>query len=154
MIVYLMRHGEAALPDPGQPSSLTPKGRADVERIARHLYGRKVQVDLLWHSPKLRAVQTAEILINTLAIPKKLVEEKKELSPDGDFEQIFHALSCRKASHFIIVGHLPTLGDLASLILKGVNHSSSLIFGPAGMSAFELNGRWKWLWDLAPGSLK
>jgi phosphohistidine phosphatase SixA len=154
MIVYLMRHGEAERSGPDQPSSLTAKGRSDVERMARHLAGRRITADILWRSPKARSIQTAEILLKVLATPRTLVQEKEELSPNGDFQKIYRELNFQKTNHFFITGHLPSLGDLASLILEDVEHSSPLVFAPAGMTVLEWNGHWKWLWDLNPVSLK
>jgi phosphohistidine phosphatase len=150
MIVYLMRHGEAARTGADQPTALTPKGRSDVERMARHLANRGITADILWHSPKTRSIQTAEILLNALSNPQTVVEKKEDLSPGGNYHQIFRELAAQKAHHLFITGHLPSLGDLASLILEGVEHSSPLIFAPAGMTALERNGQWKWLWDLNP----
>jgi phosphohistidine phosphatase len=149
-----MRHGEAARSESDQPTSLTPQGRSDVGRMAHHLADRRITADILWHSPKTRAIQTGEILLKSLATPRTIVQEKEDLSPNGDFQNIFRELIAQKANHLFIIGHLPSLGDLASLILEGVEHSSPLIFAPAGMTVLERNGQWKWLWDLNPVSLK
>jgi phosphohistidine phosphatase len=154
VIVYLMRHGEAARSEPDQPTSLTPKGRSDVERMARHLADRRITADILWHSPKTRAIQTSEILLKFLATPRTIVQEEEDLSPNGNFQNIFRKLIVQKVSHLFIISHLPSIGDLTSLILENVEHTSPLIFAPAGMTVLEWNGQWKWLWDLNPASLK
>jgi phosphohistidine phosphatase SixA len=154
MIVYLMRHGEAARPGADQPSTLTAKGRSDVERMAHHLASRKVTADILWHSPKTRSIQTAEILLKVLGNTRTVVEKKEELSPNGDIQNIFRELLVQKAEHFFITGHLPSLGDLASHILEDVEHPSPLVFAPAGLTTLEWRDQWKWLWDLNPATLR
>jgi phosphohistidine phosphatase len=107
VIVYLMRHGQAARAGPDQPTSLTPQGRSDVERMARHLADRRITADILWRSPKTRAVQTAEILLEFLATPRTIVQEKEDLSPNGDYQNIFRELMVRKVPHFLSSATFP-----------------------------------------------
>lgn len=62
MFVYLGQHGEAEREevDPARP--LTEKGRNDVRKVALFTAGAHVRVERIFHSGKLRARQTAEIL--------------------------------------------------------------------------------------------
>ncbi len=80
MLVYLVRHGEA-VPDNVDPARpLSEKGRAEVEETAKQLLADGAKVDEIWHSGKLRAKQTAEIIARVLGVEKVL--EKPGLKPD------------------------------------------------------------------------
>lgn len=121
MIVYLVRHGEAvpAETDPARP--LSEKGRAEVEETARRLRdsltslgaSQGAKVDEIWHSGKLRAKQTAEIITRVLNVAK--VIEKKGLKPDDDPAPIADLL--RKTDKTILIaGHLPFIPKLATFL--------------------------------------
>ena len=77
MNLYLLRHGKAARPDPDQPSSLTTRGKAEVTLVAEHFKKHRLQINNLWHSPKTRAIQTAEIFLKIAGEPGVKMEEKK-----------------------------------------------------------------------------
>ena len=59
-MIYLLHHAEAvdASVDPQRP--LSPGGRAHAARLAADAAARGVRPDVIWHSGKLRARQTAE----------------------------------------------------------------------------------------------
>jgi len=67
--IYLVRHGDAA-PEEDAGSDrdrwLTPKGRESVRVLARLLREQAVAPDAILSSPLPRAVQTAELLANSL----------------------------------------------------------------------------------------
>ena len=153
MLLYLMRHGEASHSSPDKPSSLTARGQSDVARLAEHLVQKKkLRIDAIWHSPKTRAIQTAEIVWKALENTGLVLEEKKDLSPDGDSEQIHHEILKRKSGNLLIVSHLPFLPDLSGLLLGG--GTQSLTFPTAGIAAFERQGIFNLLWTLDPSTLK
>ena len=153
MYLYLMRHGEASHSSPDQPSSLTPKGKSDVARVVEHLIQKKgVKPDTIWHSPKTRAIQTAEIFWKALENPALPLEKRADLSPDGDLELVHQEILAYKGVNLLIVSHLPFLPDLAALLLAG--EGSSLTFPTAGMAAFEWRKTFKLLWTLDPSTLK
>src|SRR5688572_16260502 len=59
-MIALIHHGEAVSPavDPARP--LSARGLGDVTRLAEKAAEFDLKPDLLWHSGKLRARQTAE----------------------------------------------------------------------------------------------
>ena len=113
MIVYLVRHGEAVAEeiDPARP--LTEKGKAEVEATARGLWDEGARVEEIWHSGKLRAKQTAEILARVLNISK--VIEKEGLKPNDPVTPIAELIRQTNKT-ILIAGHLPFLTKLASLL--------------------------------------
>jgi broad specificity phosphatase PhoE len=87
--LYWLRHGESPVNltkqfsykrvDPG----LTAKGALQARQAAEYL--RRCEVEALYCSPMLRAVQTAQIIGAALGLPVTVVEEFRELNV-GDLE--------------------------------------------------------------------
>jgi phosphohistidine phosphatase len=153
MLLYLMRHGEASHSSPDQPSSLTPKGKSDVARMVEHLIQKKhIKLDTIWHSPKTRAIQTAEIVWKALENPALPLEKRSDLSPDGDADQVYRDILGHVSGNLLVVSHLPFLPDLASLLLEGEDPSPT--FPTSGIAAFDRGKTFKLLWTLDPSTLK
>jgi len=81
MALYLMQHGEATTEteDPARP--LTETGRAVVERVAARANAADVRIDRCVHSGKLRAEQTAEVLVGALG-SERIIEPGDGLAPN------------------------------------------------------------------------
>jgi len=61
MRLYLIQHG-IALPESEDPQKgLSDKGVVQTQKMAEFLRRQDTKVNLIWHSKKLRAVQTAQI---------------------------------------------------------------------------------------------
>jgi phosphohistidine phosphatase len=151
MFLYLARHGEATHSSPEKPSVLTPRGQADVTKMAECLWKRKIKVNAIWHSPAVRAAQTADIYSNILGV--QVNEEKKELSPDGDVEQIYNEIIEQKIPALLLVSHIPFLPDLASMLLADPVSPQALSFVTSSMVAFEYTKTWQLLWTMEPATL-
>jgi phosphohistidine phosphatase len=154
MNLYLLRHGKAARLEPDQPRSLTIRGIAEVTLIAEHFKKHHLQINNLWHSPKTRAIQTAEIFLKINGNPGVRVEEEKELKPEGDAKEVFEKINLLQDGPLIVVTHLPFVEELALLFAVDTPHAK-IAFPTAGVAAFERKGKnWKWLWSLDPSTLK
>ena len=132
MDVYLMQHGEAvsAEVDPDRP--LTPEGIAHVSAVAAHAAACGVRVDRVVHSGKTRAAQTAAILAGALGCPDVLAAHG--LKPNDDVVAAGLALIHRDApGSLALVGHLPFLDRLASLLVTGNPEASVVAFRNAGL---------------------
>ncbi|HEV8454721.1 MAG TPA: phosphohistidine phosphatase SixA [Gemmatimonadales bacterium] len=117
MRVYLVRHGEAVPEhvDPARP--LSDRGRAEIERVAAQAARLGWRLAEIRQSGLLRAGQTAEILAARLA-PARGVRAVEGLRPDDDPRRV--AEECEAIREpVMLVGHLPHLGRLASLLLVG-----------------------------------
>ena len=125
MRLYLVRHGDYVSDaiDPTRP--LSEKGRADVSKIAKFLKG-KISADIIWHSTKLRARQTAELIAEIISLKNNLLE-KQGLAPNDPVDIIKEDILSKTTENLMIVGHLPFLGKLASLLI--VNSDSQTIIG-------------------------
>jgi phosphohistidine phosphatase len=114
MEVYLVQHGRALPKDTDPARPLSQEGRADVRSIAAAL-GRNIRVERLIHSAKERARQTAEILM-TMPGCSAAPEESGGLSPKDSVEPWAERLAEAEEST-MLVGHLPFMGRLASVLL-------------------------------------
>ena len=149
MEIYLVRHGEAEseLVEPTQP--LRERGRADVTRIARHAARIKVAVAEIRHSTKLRAKQTAEIFAAHLE-PVHGLRETDDLEPTYDPGKAQDAIETA-AEPLMLVGHLPHLGRLASLLLAGDPNREVVRFQTGALVRLERTERgWALVWVLTP----
>jgi phosphohistidine phosphatase len=113
MELILWRHAEAepGLPDAGRV--LTPKGRKQAAKMGAWLDRNLPAGCKVWCSPASRTVQTAEALGRKF----KLVED---LAPDSTAERILSAAHWPSSREpVLVVGHQPTLGQLAALLISG-----------------------------------
>ena len=113
---------------------------------------KHIKLDTIWHSPKIRAIQTAEIVWKALENPALPLEKRSDLSPDGDLGQVHKEILGHAGGNLLIVSHLPFLPGLAGLLLEG--EGQSITFPTAGIAAFERGKTFKLLWTLDPSTLK
>ncbi len=126
MKIYIFRHGEAE--DIGkngvyvdEARRLTEKGKHEAQKIGTYLKAKQHKVDLLLHSPLVRAVQTAEILAAELGCEKKSVHE---LSTDYGVRTYLEVLGNHKSVQSLaIVAHQPTLTKVISTLISGEHHA-------------------------------
>lgn len=122
MDLYILRHGIAVdRGDPGAASdfdrALTKDGKKKMEKLASGMKQVGVSVERVLTSPAIRALQTAEIAARALGDPPL---EKAEIFYQGDSHSIRAALRAyRRYSSLMIVGHEPTLSELAALWISG-----------------------------------
>ena len=62
MKLFLVQHGEARAKDADPDRPLSEKGREDIKKTAEFLKKTGQKPDLIWHSSKTRAIQSAEII--------------------------------------------------------------------------------------------
>lgn len=152
MDFYLVRHGDARpeQEDPKRP--LSEKGRSEVEKVARAAAAKQIGVSEILRSDKLRAKQTAEILAQSLS-PKSGVREIQGLAPQDD--PLVAKVELEEALEpLMLVGHLPHLSRLTSLLVVGDPEKEIVDFPSAGMVCLSREGNaWEVKWALAPGAL-
>jgi len=154
MKLFLLRHGQAAKTSPDGSRSLTLHGKDEVRLVGEYFKKNKLKVEEVWHSPKTRAIETAEIFLETSGNLEAVQEQKDSLKPDGDVDGTMQALEAFKGPSLILVTHLPFVAELACG-LDPEKTGSEMAFPTAGLAAFERKGgRWKWLWSLDPSTLK
>ena len=114
--VYLVRHGIAGEGSPDESRSLTDKGRRRFRRAARAFAGMAEPVDVIYTSPLVRAVQTAEILAGALRLGQVRVLE--ELRFEHPPKAVVGELSRRvqDGQAVALVGHEPQMSGLLRLL--------------------------------------
>ncbi|HMK44313.1 MAG TPA: phosphohistidine phosphatase SixA [Dissulfurispiraceae bacterium] len=146
MYLYLMRHGEASSA-PENP--LSASGRSEVEIMAQFLCRVGITPEAVWHSPKLRAVQTAEI-VGSMLRPLGGTQQTGGLAP-LDSATLFAERMQRQAESLLIVSHMPFLPGLASALVSGYADESAVFFAPAAVACLlRENGAWSLRWLVTP----
>jgi phosphohistidine phosphatase len=114
MNVYLVQHAYAKSEQEDPERPLSEKGWADIRKIADFVFKKgNISVKEIFHSGKTRAKQTAEVLAEKL---NSIVKEADGLKPMDDSSIWAERLTKRKED-IMLVGHLPHLSRLASLLL-------------------------------------
>ena len=152
MDIYLMQHGLAVPAEIDVDRPLTAEGREEVTQVARHAAACGVRVDRIVHSGKTRAVQTAEILAAALGCED--VAAVHGLKPNDDVAAAARSLVDPAASGGLaIVGHLPSLDRLASLLVAGDAAAHVVAFRNAGLVSLvpaESSGGFSVAWAVTP----
>jgi len=157
--LYLMRHGLAIdQEDPECPPEaeryLTTKGIEKTRAAAQGLARLGIQPDGLLTSPYLRAVQTAELVCEALALPPAKLRRSDALLPEADPGDLFRELGRLRSREIICFGHAPNL-DLVIAHTLGAGRTVTHL-KKAGIAYLELasfsSGKGSLIW-LAPPRL-
>jgi phosphohistidine phosphatase len=149
MAIYLVQHGEAKRKDEDPERPLTDKGRSDAEKVAIYVGNQGIEVASIIHSGKLRAQQTAEIFAKHLS-PAQGVAQQQGLEANDDPESIKRLIS-EATESIMIVGHLPHLIKLASLLILGDPEKKIINFINAGVVCLSLkDSKWMLNWAVTP----
>jgi phosphohistidine phosphatase len=152
MDLYLVRHGVARSKEEDPDRPLTSDGRTDVDRIAQHAALMNIRPERIWHSGKLRAAQTAEIMTRVLG-PRQGMGVMEGLAPGDDPSRAGMAVAAIGVSA-MLVGHLPHLSRLASLMLTGDPDTAIVTFQNACLVCLTLTDKgWRLQWSLNPKML-
>lgn len=112
MNLYLMRHTQ---PEPGHPDNaerpLTEAGKQQAEDMAAWLAGHIGRVDIVIHSPFVRAVQTAQAMGKALGAH---LADTRMLVPSGEPEEMWKEITrlAQASKDVLVVGHDPSLNEL------------------------------------------
>jgi phosphohistidine phosphatase len=148
MKLYLVQHGNALSKEQDPQRPLSEKGTKDVSRVAEFLKEKYINVEALWHSGKTRAAQTARILGSALGKGDGL--EHEGLAPNDDVQNIARQINSADGN-IMIVGHLPFLSKLASLLLVGDESADIVNFNQAGVVCLQSDdANWSLSWIITP----
>ncbi len=122
MKLYLLRHGIAVDRLSGEITSdwqrpLTNEGQEETKQVAAGLKKLGVKADLIVTSPLIRAKQTAQIVLDTLAKDNE-IQITEALAPGGTASDLYKFLSpFNQKENIFLVGHEPDMGRLAGILL-------------------------------------
>jgi len=121
MRIYLVRHSEAVdrvPPMPDAARSLSARGRVSFREMACRFRDAGGAPTRIVTSPFIRAVQTAEILSETLRYEGEVVADPR-LSPGFDVAALRSVLDdCPSEREIAFVGHEPDMGDILTRLLS------------------------------------
>jgi phosphohistidine phosphatase len=150
LLLYLVRHAHALDMANDDVRPLSEKGRQQIARLAKFLGPSGAFCpDELWHSPLVRARETAELLLEhlRLEVPRHV---HRELESAANPELIADKLS-RGGGALALVGHEPHLSCLASLLVTGSTSPTVFSMQKAAVLALEPGlHRWSVRWHISP----
>lgn len=145
-MIYLVHHSEAVGPEVEPQRPLSAAGRIHAEALAAAAVARGVKPEVIWHSGKLRARQTAEPFLR-LCNPLAEFAAIRGLQPT-DSPGSIKDLVTGETREILIVGHMPNLPRVLTLLVTGAE-SPPLSFPLHGAIALEATGeRWTERWRL------
>jgi phosphohistidine phosphatase len=118
MLLHLLRHAHAGDPyaweGPDAERPLSDKGRGQSDRLGRFLAGQGFSPDLLITSPKVRSVETAEIVAK--ALDASLAVDDR-LSSALSLETVEAILTAHgDPDRPVLVGHDPDFSELVAVL--------------------------------------
>ena len=148
MKVYLIRHGHAKSSEEDPKRPLSDFGLVKIKKMSISALKMGLNVKEIWHSKKLRAKETATILADSFIIAIEL-KELKGLAPNDDVRPMANQLMERDED-IAIVGHLPFLNKLASLLLCGSEDVNIINFNPGMIICLnkEAANNWSIEWGI------
>jgi phosphohistidine phosphatase len=151
MKLYLTQHGEAKSEVEDPERSLTARGEKEVVSVSKAAIGLHIRPSKVYHSGKLRAKQTAEIITSALKIPNLFVQATQGLNPNDDIRPWAEQISKEKED-LLLIGHLPFLEKLTSFLLCGYENARLVLFRYAAIVCLDQkeDKGWAVRWILTP----
>lgn len=151
MKLYLVQHATARRKEEDPSRPLSEQGWREIVKVAE--YSAKyldIHVEQILHSSKLRAKQTAEVLAEHLQ-PTKGAVLAQYLEPLAD-PKFWQRRLAQARENTIIVGHLPHLSKLTSILLTGDEAKEVVAFRMAGIVCLQRNETNQWVlkWLITP----
>ena len=150
MKLYLVQHGESLEKEINPERPLSPKGTEDIKILAEFLSIRIPVVSTIFHSGKLRAKQTAELMALKIT-NKNGVQKLLGIEPTDFIAPIAYEIESWDEDT-IVAGHLPFMAKLVSKLTTGDEAVSTVAYEPGSIVCLEKVTEKKWLilWMLRP----
>jgi phosphohistidine phosphatase len=147
MHLFLIHHGVAVGPKEDARRPLSAVGLAGAARVANLAAARGAKPDVVWHSGKLRAKQTAQEFwraCNALAE----FAASRDLQPDDPPQWMRDRLR-GETRDIAIAGHFPYLPRLLSLLVSGGEAGADFpINGIVALVSDDEGETWRELWRI------
>ena len=153
MKLYLVQHAEAVAKEVDPDRPLSERGRRDAQAMAAGLAASGVRVERAWHSGKLRAEQTAQLLAGKLLTAGK-AEAVDGIRPNDPVEA-FIADADVWEQDTLVVGHLPFMARLVALLVTGDPQREIVDYRPGSVACLERRNAdtWVLVWLVRPDVL-
>lgn len=162
MLLYIVRHGIAhemgekgIMRDSERP--LSPEGHRKTAAVAEGLRSLGVAPHRIASSSLIRARETADIMARILT-RGVTVETLDDLQPGGDPNAVIAWLNTCIESAIMLVGHMPDVNDLTSILIAG-QPVLDIVYKKAAVACLECEGRaapgkFRLHWLIQPGPLR
>lgn len=149
MYLYLAHHGDAVGPEVDPQRPLSAVGRAEVDFAAAKAASRGARPEIVWHSGKLRAKQTAEAFWRACNALAEL-SATRDLQPDDPPTWIRDRLIGETRDIFI-AGHFPHLPRLLALLVgdAGATAGEFPLHGVVALISDDEGRTWKEVWRIS-----
>ena len=151
MKLYIIRHGDALIKPNDSQRPLSKKGKEEIHQIGSFLSQKEnITITTLFHSPKLRALQTAQILQTYIRSANGLIESKglKPLDNPVYWENELY----EQEQDIMLISHLPFVGELTALLL-GTNPQIAFRTGSLLCLNRDDKNHWSVSWMVQPESV-
>lgn len=151
MRLYLVHHGDAVGPGVDVRRPLSAVGQTYVTAMAAQAAARGAKPQVVWHSGKLRAKQTAEAYWRACN-PLAEFSATRDLQPDDAPSWMRDRLRFEPRD-LLLAGHYPHMPRLLAL-LRGATDPAAADFPPHGIVALRTDDEgetWTEEWRLGPG---
>jgi phosphohistidine phosphatase len=149
-LLYLVRHAHASDAADDAIRPISDRGEREIKQLAGILARSSAfRPSEIWHSPLVRARETAELVTTALQL-KPVMRESASLLPEADPVAVVAALANVRVP-VALCGHEPHLSALATLLVTGDTSPVAFAFQKATTLALELwSGNYRVLWQLSP----
>ena len=128
---------------------LSDRGRVETDMLAQKAAERGAKPDVIWHSGKLRARQTAEAYWKRCN-PLASFSATRGLQPTDPTNWIADSIA-GEAKDILLAGHFPHLPRLLGRLITGNPDAEPVEFPLNGIVALEnVDGTWMERWRLKP----
>ena len=150
MTLYLVQHGEAVAKEIDPERPLSPQGKSDVTRVAGFLKQSGITINKILHSGKMRARQTAEILMQNLS-DNILVGIIDGIAPNDSVESFAMNIPTLETDT-MIVGHLPFMAKLVAWLVTADENQPLVAYQPGSIVCLEQDAscNWQIQWVIRP----
>ncbi len=135
--LHLLRHAHAGdgttWQGPDEQRPLTKRGRHQAERLGRFLVASGIRPDAIVSSPKVRALQTAELLAEALDMTVAL---DLRLGDGFDLAGLERIVADTEVAAPMLVGHDPDL----SFVLSGLCGAAGLTMRKGTFATIDVHG--------------
>jgi len=145
-VLLLVHHSDALDSDVDPQRPLSPAGRARAARLATDACARGVRPEVIWHSGKLRARQTAEAF-RSACNPSAELSAIRGLQPADPPEWIRDRVAGDQRQ-LMLVGHFPSLPRILHLLLTGSVDGVSDFPIHGAVALEEDGGLWVVKWSM------
>lgn len=151
MLLYLVQHGKAKSKEEDPDRPLTEEGRRELEAVMLLMmrYGA-ITAPRVLHSGKRRAAETARLIAGKIDAQVEEADGLKPLDDPGIWQRRLH----ERGHDVVLVGHLPHLSKLASLLLSGDPEAELVEFTNGGVVCLRWqDDHWALRWSIPPSLL-